>query len=85
LLDFDIGHISEAEKWIKRAIAANRKNQMRLHLAKDYKVYSELLKRKGDKLQAREKLSKAIRIFQECGAVVRAERLKKNSYPFDFS
>jgi hypothetical protein len=50
---------------------------MEFHLGKDYALYADLLKRKGDKLKARENLCKAIEIFRECGAdgwVEKAER-----------
>ncbi len=61
-------HISEAEDWIKRAVETNQKYGMRWNLARDYALYAELFKRKGDMLKARENLSKAIKIFKECGA-----------------
>jgi hypothetical protein len=41
---------------------------MRWNLARDYALYSELFKRKGDLPKARENLGKAIDIFKECGA-----------------
>lgn len=48
-----------------------------MHLGEDYLVYSELLKRKGDKLQARENLIKAIDIFKESSAAERAKKAEK--------
>ena len=41
---------------------------MMWNLARDYALYSDLFKRKGDVSQANEKLSKAIEIFKKCGA-----------------
>jgi len=41
---------------------------MMWNLARDYALYSELLKRKGELPKAQEHLSKAIKIFKECGA-----------------
>jgi hypothetical protein len=41
---------------------------MRWFLASDYALYAELVKRKGEKLQAKQNLHKAIEIFKECGA-----------------
>ena len=41
---------------------------MMLHLGKDYALYSDLFKRKGDLSRARENLIKAVEIFKECGA-----------------
>jgi predicted ATPase/class 3 adenylate cyclase len=61
-------YISEAEKWITRAIEANKKYGVRLYLAVDYALYAELFKRKGDQPKARENLNRAIEIFKECGA-----------------
>jgi len=37
-------------------------------LAKDYALYAEFFKKKGNLSQAREKLNSAIDIFRECGA-----------------
>jgi len=77
LLNIDDQHISEAEHWIQKAIEADQRNRMMFHLGKDYALYTELFKRKGDRLKARENLGKAIEIFKECGAdgwVVKAEK-----------
>jgi hypothetical protein len=41
---------------------------MMFHLGKDYALYAELFKRKGDSLKAKENLGKAMEIFRECGA-----------------
>ncbi|MBK5101719.1 MAG: hypothetical protein JJE15_12120 [Desulfobacteraceae bacterium] len=68
LLNIDDQHVSEAEDWIKKAIEADEGNGMRLNLGKDYALYAELFKRKGDQPKARENLNKAIEIFKECGA-----------------
>jgi len=68
LLNIDNQHISEAEHWILRAIEADQRNRMMFHLGKDYTLYANLFKRKGDRLKAQENLGKAIRIFKECGA-----------------
>ncbi len=70
-------HISEAEEWIKKAIAADEENDMRMHLGKDYQLFAELLQRKSDKLQARETLVKAIEIYKLCGADARAQQTEK--------
>ncbi len=76
LLNIDEKHMSEAEDWIKKAMEADKRNGMMFHLAKDYELYAELFKRKGDTPKAKENLTKAIEIFKECGAdgwVTRAE------------
>jgi class 3 adenylate cyclase/tetratricopeptide (TPR) repeat protein len=68
LLNLDVKRLPEAEDWIKRAIETDTRNGMRFHLAQDFAQYAELCKRKGDLAMAKEKLSKAIEIFKECGA-----------------
>jgi class 3 adenylate cyclase/tetratricopeptide (TPR) repeat protein len=68
LLNIDEKHISEAEDWIKKAIDVNTGNGVMLHLGKDYALYAELFKRKGDTSKAEEHLNQAIEIFIECGA-----------------
>jgi tetratricopeptide (TPR) repeat protein len=77
LLNIDNDHLFEAEEWIKGAVVADKKNDMKMDLGQDYRLYSDLLKRKGDKLQARKKLLKAIEIFKECGSIPRAQQVKK--------
>ena len=67
-LNIDDQHLSEAEHWIQNAIESDQRNRMMFNLGKDYALYAELFKRKGDKLKAQEKLGKAIEIFKECGA-----------------
>ncbi len=68
LLNIDDRHMSEAEHWILKAIEADQRNRMMFHLGKDYALYANLFKRKGDRLKAQENLGKAIKIFKECGA-----------------
>ena len=77
LLNVDDQHISEAEEWINKAIKAHNRNGIRWHLATDYAVYGDLLKRKGDQSGAKENLSKAIEIFKECGADGWVEKYEK--------
>jgi class 3 adenylate cyclase/tetratricopeptide (TPR) repeat protein len=77
LLNIDDQHISEAEHWIQNAIEADKRNRTMFNLGRDYLLYAELFKRKGDRLKAQENLGKAIEIFKECGAdgwVVKAEK-----------
>ena len=68
LLNLDDQHMNEAEDWIKKAIEADNRNGIMWYLGRDYALYAELLKRKGDQSSAKENLSKAIEIFKECGA-----------------
>ncbi len=69
LLNFDERYISEAEDWIKRAIEADKRNGMMYwHLGRDYDLYADLFRRKGNHSKAKENLGKAIKILKESGA-----------------
>ncbi len=70
LLNIDDQHISKAEHWILKAIEADQRNRMMFHLGKDYALYAELFKRKGDRVRAQDNLGKAIEILKECGAEI---------------
>ena len=67
-MNIDDQHLSEAEDWIKKAIDTHKRDDMKWYLARDYTLYAELLKRKGNPSKANENLCKAIEIFKECGA-----------------
>jgi hypothetical protein len=82
LLNIDDQHLSEAEYWIKEAIEADIRNDMRWHLGRDYGLYAELFKRKGDQPKARENLGKAIEILKECGADGWVEKYEKELAAF---
>jgi len=77
LLNVDNQPISESEHWIQKAIEADQRNRMMFYLGKDYALYADLLKRKGDRLKARENLGKAIEILKECGADGWVEKYEK--------
>jgi tetratricopeptide (TPR) repeat protein len=77
LLNIDDLNTSEAENWIQKAIEADQKNQTMFQLGKDYSLYADLLKRKGDRLKAQENLGKAIEILKECGADGWVEKYEK--------
>jgi class 3 adenylate cyclase/tetratricopeptide (TPR) repeat protein len=77
LLNIDDQHISEAEHWIQKAIESDQRNQTIFDLGKDYALYAELFKRKGDRLKAQENLRKAIEILKECGADGWVEKYKQ--------
>ncbi|MBM4307867.1 MAG: hypothetical protein FJ123_14140, partial [Deltaproteobacteria bacterium] len=77
LLNFDDLHTSEAEHWIQKAIESDQRNRTMFHLGKDYALFAELFKRKGDRLKARENLGKAIEILKECGADGWVEKYEK--------
>jgi class 3 adenylate cyclase/tetratricopeptide (TPR) repeat protein len=77
LLNMDDLHISDAEVWIKKAIETGSRNGMMFQLGRDYALYAELLKRKGDQSKAKENLNKAIEILRECGADGWVEKYEK--------
>jgi len=77
LLNIDDQRIPDAEKWLKKAIEADKRNGMMWNLAQDYALYAELFKRKGDQSKARENLNKAIEILKECGADGWVEKYEK--------
>jgi tetratricopeptide (TPR) repeat protein len=77
LLNIDDGHIIEAEHWIEKAIEADQRNRMMFHVGKDYALYADLFKRKGDRSKAQENFGKAIEILKECGADGWVEKYKK--------
>jgi class 3 adenylate cyclase/tetratricopeptide (TPR) repeat protein len=68
LLNIDDQHISDAEHWVKKAMETDNKNGMMFYLGQDYTLYADLLKRKGNKVKAKENLNKAIEIYKDCGA-----------------
>jgi class 3 adenylate cyclase/tetratricopeptide (TPR) repeat protein len=61
-------HMSDAEAWIQKAIAANTRNGTNWQLARDHALYADWFNKKGDTSRAKEQLTKAINIFRECGA-----------------
>ena len=77
LLNLDIHNFSEAKRRIKKAIETNTNYGMIWYLSRNYAVYAELYKRKGDREKAKEKLTKAIEILKECGADGWVERYEK--------
>ena len=77
LLNIDDQHLSEAEHWIQKAIEADQRNRTMFHLGKDYALYADLFKRKGDRLKSQENLGKAIEILKECGADGWVEKYEK--------
>jgi len=68
LLNFDDDRLQEADDTIRQAIEADKKNGVMWQLGRDYALYAELFKRKGDQSKARENLNKAIETLKECGA-----------------
>jgi hypothetical protein len=77
ILRADEFKLDDPEKWIFTAIEINRQNGFNFSLGKDYALYAELFKRKGDQLKATENLNKAIEILKECGADGWVEKYEK--------
>ena len=73
---------TDAEDWIKKAIVADKKNGTMWSLGRDYAIYAELLGRKGDLSNIKEKLNTAIGIFKECGADGWVEKYEKELAEF---
>jgi tetratricopeptide (TPR) repeat protein len=63
----NLGHLPEAETWIQRAIEEDKRNGTRFFLGKDYALYGEFFRQKGDRTKAQENLGRAIEIMKECG------------------
>ena len=76
LLNLDGHHLETAEKWINKAIAADRENGMNFFLGRDYALLANIHNHQGDPSKAKENLNKAIAIFKECGADGWVEKYK---------
>ena len=63
--------------WIEQAIEADKNNGVMFQLGTNYAVCAKILKQKGDRSKAREKLSQAIEVLQECGADGWVEKYEK--------
>ena len=61
-------HKNRADDWIQKIIKADKRDNFRFFLGQDYALYAELHKRNGNQAKAKEHLSKAVKIYQECGA-----------------
>jgi class 3 adenylate cyclase/tetratricopeptide (TPR) repeat protein len=68
LLNIDDQPLPEAEDWIKKAIKTHKRDGMMWYVGRDYALYAELFKRKGNLPKAKENLQKAAEIFKACGA-----------------
>ena len=67
-LYIDDAHMDEAEAWIRKAAEADEQNRMPWDLARDYALYADFFKKKGDPSQSKENLHKAIELMRGCGA-----------------
>jgi tetratricopeptide (TPR) repeat protein len=81
LMNFNDHLMPESEDWIRSGIEAHQRNGMKLDLGRDYKLYAEWFKRKGDQPRTKENLRKAIDILKECGADGWVEKYEKELEP----
>jgi tetratricopeptide (TPR) repeat protein len=77
LMNLDDCHLTEAQTWIQKAIEEDQRNCTRFILGRDYALYAEWFKRKGDRPKARENLGKAVEIMKACGADGWVEKYEK--------
>ena len=78
----DEQHLSEAENCIKKALEADKRNGMMLYLGNDYELYAKFFRRKGDPLKSKDNLTKAFKIYEECGADGWAKRYEEQLTSF---
>jgi tetratricopeptide (TPR) repeat protein len=76
-LHIDDHHMAEAEAWIRRSIDFDVMHAVPWNLGKDYALYAEWFKKKGDIQGTKEQLTKTIELFRECGADGWVERTEK--------
>jgi Tfp pilus assembly protein PilF len=77
LLNIGEAHMTDAEDWIKKAIKIADESGMKWYLGRDYALYAELYKRKGDHSKAKENFKKAAEILKACGAEGWVEKYEK--------
>jgi len=77
LLNFDDKFLYEAEELINDAIRLNETNGIIWELAGNYALYSKLLQRKGNLLDASDKLSEALKLYTYCSAIGWVEKYEK--------
>ena len=77
LLNIDDLHLSEAENWIRKAIKTHKGDGMMWYVGRNYALYADLLKQKGNLPKAKENLNKAVENLKECGADGWVKKYKK--------
>lgn len=68
LLNIGDQHTTAAEDWINKAIKADSTNGTRLNLGRNFTLYAELYRRRGQQDDAVTALNTAIEVFKKCGA-----------------
>jgi len=74
--------MADAEIWIRKAIEADTRNDIRWYLATDHALYADWFKKKGDLSSAKEQLTRATDIFRECSADGWVEKYEKDLAAF---
>ena len=77
LINSDYEDPAETEKWIRNTIKINQQVGFSFYLGQNHVLYAEFFKRKNNFPKAKEQMSKAIDIMQECGADGWVERYEK--------
>ena len=70
-------HLDDVAGWIEKANEADKRNGLIWHLGRDYALFAEFFKLRGDQPKAKKNLDMAINIFKECGADGWAEKYEK--------
>jgi Flp pilus assembly protein TadD len=58
--------LAKAEKWIRGAIEANRRNGVQFELGQDHVLLAAYYKRRGNRDRARQCLKEARELFRAC-------------------
>ena len=61
-------HFEKAESWLQEAILNHEQRGMKWDLARDWMVFAEFLKLQGRSEEEKDYLTKALRLFSQCGA-----------------
>ena len=69
LFNIDDRNTDIAEEWIQKAMHADRKNGLMLHLGRDHRLHADLLFRKREKHAAMNAIKRSTEIFNDCCAL----------------
>jgi hypothetical protein len=69
LVALDEHNVREAEEWARKAIAADQRNGLMLHLGRDLKFQADMLYRRRENHAALEAVKRSVEIFKGCGAL----------------
>jgi len=69
LLAIDERNAPEAEEWVQKALSADHRNGLMLHMGRDFRFHAELLHRRREKHAALEAMTRSTEIFRGCCAL----------------